>query len=93
MRSAAKVDGADAKRIKVTTRPADLADCDLVVEAVVEELEPKVELLSDGRRGRARTPTWRPPPPPSRSTSSARRAATRSASSACTPSTRWCGWS
>jgi 3-hydroxybutyryl-CoA dehydrogenase len=41
----AKVDGADAKRIKVTTRPADLATCDVVVEAVVEELGPKVELL------------------------------------------------
>jgi 3-hydroxybutyryl-CoA dehydrogenase len=41
----AKVDGADAKRIKVTTDPGDLAGCDLVVEAVVEELKPKVELL------------------------------------------------
>jgi 3-hydroxybutyryl-CoA dehydrogenase len=41
----AKVDGADAKRIKVTTAPADLASCDLVIEAVVEELDPKVELL------------------------------------------------
>jgi 3-hydroxybutyryl-CoA dehydrogenase len=41
----AKVDGGDAKRIKVTTVPADLASCDLVVEAVIEELEPKVELL------------------------------------------------
>jgi 3-hydroxybutyryl-CoA dehydrogenase len=41
----AKLDGADAKRVKVTTDPADLADCDLVVEAVVEELEPKAELL------------------------------------------------
>jgi 3-hydroxybutyryl-CoA dehydrogenase len=41
----AKVDGGDAKRIKVTTAPGDLADCDLVVEAVVEELGPKVDLL------------------------------------------------
>jgi 3-hydroxybutyryl-CoA dehydrogenase len=41
----AKVDGGDAKRIKVTTAPADLASCDVVIEAVVEELEPKVELL------------------------------------------------
>jgi 3-hydroxybutyryl-CoA dehydrogenase len=40
-----KVDGADAKNVKVTTRPADLASCDVVIEAVVEELEPKVELL------------------------------------------------
>jgi 3-hydroxybutyryl-CoA dehydrogenase len=41
----AKVDGADAKRIKVTTQAADLASCDVVVEAIVEELEPKVDLL------------------------------------------------
>jgi 3-hydroxybutyryl-CoA dehydrogenase len=41
----AKVDGADAKRIKVTTEPGDLASCDAVIEAVIEELEPKVELL------------------------------------------------
>jgi 3-hydroxybutyryl-CoA dehydrogenase len=42
----AKVEAADSKRIKVTTEVADLASCDLVVEAIVEELEPKVELLS-----------------------------------------------
>jgi 3-hydroxybutyryl-CoA dehydrogenase len=41
----AKVDGADAKGIKVTTEVGDLASCDLVVEAIVEELQPKVELL------------------------------------------------
>lgn len=41
----AKVDGADPKRIKVTTAPNDLASCDVVIEAVIEELEPKVELL------------------------------------------------
>jgi 3-hydroxybutyryl-CoA dehydrogenase len=40
-----KVDGGDAKRIKVTTAAGDLADCDLVVEAIVEELGPKVDLL------------------------------------------------
>ena len=42
---AAKVDGADAKRIKVTTAVSDLADSDLVVEAIVEELAPKADLL------------------------------------------------
>jgi 3-hydroxybutyryl-CoA dehydrogenase len=41
----AKVDGADPKRVKVTTKADDLSSCDLVIEAVVEELEPKVELL------------------------------------------------
>src|SRR5262245_63957628 len=35
---AAKVDGADSKRIKLTTDAKDLADCDLVIEAVIEEL-------------------------------------------------------
>ena len=37
-------------RIRVTTRPADLSNCDLVVEAVIEELDAKVELLRDARR-------------------------------------------
>jgi 3-hydroxybutyryl-CoA dehydrogenase len=41
----AKVEAADAKRIKVTTQVADLASCDVVIEAIVEELQPKVELL------------------------------------------------
>jgi 3-hydroxybutyryl-CoA dehydrogenase len=41
----AKVDGADPKRIKVTTAVGDLADRDLVVEAIVEELGPKIDLL------------------------------------------------
>ena len=41
----ARVDGADAKRIKVTTAAGDLAGCDLVVEAVVEEIGPKVDLI------------------------------------------------
>ena len=42
----AKVDGGDAKRIKVTTVTGDLADCDLVVEAVLEELGPKADVLA-----------------------------------------------
>jgi 3-hydroxybutyryl-CoA dehydrogenase len=42
----AKVDAADAKRIRVTTKVEDLAACDVVVEAIVEELQPKVELLT-----------------------------------------------
>jgi 3-hydroxybutyryl-CoA dehydrogenase len=41
----AKVDGGDAKRIRVTTQVGELADSDLVVEAVIEELGPKVDLL------------------------------------------------
>ena len=43
----AKVDDGDPSRLKVTTDTADLAECDLVVEAVIEELDAKVELLSE----------------------------------------------
>ena len=41
----AKVDAADPKRVKVTTQVGDLSPCDLVIEAVIEELEPKADLL------------------------------------------------
>jgi 3-hydroxybutyryl-CoA dehydrogenase len=42
----AKIEGAEPSRLRVTTDPKDLADCDIVVEAVVEEVEPKGEVLS-----------------------------------------------
>jgi 3-hydroxybutyryl-CoA dehydrogenase len=42
----AKIEGAEPSRLRVTTDPADLADCDVVVEAIVEELKPKGELLA-----------------------------------------------
>jgi 3-hydroxybutyryl-CoA dehydrogenase len=42
----AKIDGADAGRLKVTTDPSDLAECDVVVEAIKEEADIKSELLS-----------------------------------------------
>jgi 3-hydroxybutyryl-CoA dehydrogenase len=42
----AKIDGAEASRLRVTTDPKDLADCDIVVEAVIEEVAPKGEVLS-----------------------------------------------
>src|ERR1700761_795365 len=41
----AKIEGAEPSRLRVTTDPTDLADCDVIVEAIVEELEPKAELL------------------------------------------------
>jgi 3-hydroxybutyryl-CoA dehydrogenase len=41
----AKVEGAAPRRIRVTTDIADLADCDLIVESVKENLEVKVGLL------------------------------------------------
>ncbi len=43
---AKKLDGGSPDRIKVTTDPADLAECDLVVEAIAEDAESKGELLA-----------------------------------------------
>ena len=85
----AKVDGATPRGQGDDRSAGDLADCDLVVEAVVEELEPKVELLKTVGDAAADADLGDARPPPCRSTSSALRAATPSASSACTPSTRW----
>ncbi|HEX8958428.1 MAG TPA: 3-hydroxyacyl-CoA dehydrogenase NAD-binding domain-containing protein [Solirubrobacterales bacterium] len=42
----AKIEGADPSRLRVTTDPADLADCDIVVESVIEETGPKGEVLA-----------------------------------------------
>jgi 3-hydroxybutyryl-CoA dehydrogenase len=42
----AKIEGADASRLKVTTDPSDLAGCDIVVEAIKEDPKIKTELLS-----------------------------------------------
>jgi 3-hydroxybutyryl-CoA dehydrogenase len=42
----AKLEGAEPSRLRVTTDPADLAECDVVVEAIVEEVGPKGELIS-----------------------------------------------
>jgi 3-hydroxybutyryl-CoA dehydrogenase len=41
----AKVDGGEPKNLKVTTDPADLAACDLVIEAIVEDAAAKTELF------------------------------------------------
>ena len=41
----AKVEGAAPGRIRVTTHVEDLADCDLIVESVVEEIDAKADLL------------------------------------------------
>jgi 3-hydroxybutyryl-CoA dehydrogenase len=42
----AKVEGADPGKLRVTTEDADLAECDLVVEAVIEDVDVKAELLA-----------------------------------------------
>ena len=42
----AKIEGAEPSRLRVTTDPADLAECDVIVEAIVEEVKAKGELLA-----------------------------------------------
>jgi 3-hydroxybutyryl-CoA dehydrogenase len=42
----AKIEGAEPSRLRVTTDPSDLAECDVIVEAIVEEVEPKGQLLA-----------------------------------------------
>jgi len=42
----AKIEGAGPSGLRVTTDPKDLTDCDIVVEAIVEEVAPKSELLA-----------------------------------------------
>jgi 3-hydroxybutyryl-CoA dehydrogenase len=44
--AAAKVEGGAPDRIRVTTDPAELAECDLVVEAIKEDLDVKAELMA-----------------------------------------------
>ncbi len=41
-----KIDGADPGRIRVTTDLVDVAECDLIVESVIEDLEIKVALTA-----------------------------------------------
>ncbi len=41
----AKVEDGDPSRVKVTTDPDDLAECDLAIEAIVEDEKAKVELM------------------------------------------------
>ena len=43
--AAGKVEGGDPNRVKVTTDHGDLAESDLVIEAIVEEIDAKAELL------------------------------------------------
>jgi 3-hydroxybutyryl-CoA dehydrogenase len=42
----AKIEGAEPSRLRVTTDPRDLADCDVIVESVIEETGPKGEVLA-----------------------------------------------
>jgi 3-hydroxybutyryl-CoA dehydrogenase len=45
--AAAKLDDGNPDRIRVTIDPAELSECDLLVEAIVEDLDAKAELLGD----------------------------------------------
>ena len=45
--AAAKLPDGDPQKVKVTTDAADLVECDLVVEAIVEDLQTKVDLLAE----------------------------------------------
>jgi 3-hydroxybutyryl-CoA dehydrogenase len=42
-----KVEGGASNRIRVTTERDDLAECDLVIEAVIEDLDAKIDLLRE----------------------------------------------
>jgi 3-hydroxybutyryl-CoA dehydrogenase len=44
---AGKVEGGDASNLRVTTETSDLAGCDLIVEAIAEDHDAKVELLKE----------------------------------------------
>src|SRR5918996_3264471 len=44
---AAKLDAGTPQRIRVTTDPADLSECDLVVEAIAEDADAKSKLLGE----------------------------------------------
>jgi 3-hydroxybutyryl-CoA dehydrogenase len=45
-----QIEGFDLGLFQTTTAVADLADCDVVIEAIVEELEPKRELFAELER-------------------------------------------
>src|SRR6201994_4530719 len=42
----AKIEGAQPSRLRVTTDPKDLHECDVIVEAAVEEFGPKAEVTA-----------------------------------------------
>jgi 3-hydroxybutyryl-CoA dehydrogenase len=45
--AASKLDDGNPKRIRVTTKPEELVDCDLIVEAIVEDPEAKAKALAE----------------------------------------------
>jgi 3-hydroxybutyryl-CoA dehydrogenase len=45
--AASKLEGGQPGRIRVTIDPGELSDCDVLVEAIVEDLQAKADLLSE----------------------------------------------
>ena len=83
-------------RITPTGDAADLAGCDVIVEAVFEDQALKHRVLGEAEaHAAARTRCWRPTRPRCRSPGSPRACSGRPTSSACTSSRRWtrCRWS
>ena len=85
----AKVDRSRREAGQGDHRAGDLADCDVVVEAVRRGARAEGRAAQDRWATPRPMPTWRRPPPRSRWTSSRPAAATPSASSASIPSTPW----
>ncbi len=88
-----KLDAADRDavlaRVRWSTSLEDLAEAELVIEAIPERLELKTEVFARGwTRSARRTRSWRPTPRACRSPSSAWPPAGRARSSGCTSSTR-----
>jgi 3-hydroxybutyryl-CoA dehydrogenase len=67
------------RRLTLTTQLDELADCDLVIEAIVEELEPKRELFADSSASAVPTRSSPRTPRRYRSRRSPRRRSVRSA--------------
>ena len=77
---------ATLQRIAPTTRIEDLAECDVVVEAVLERFDVKKEVFGNLDRVCRAEAILATTPPPSRSPASPRPPGSRAASSACTSS-------
>jgi 3-hydroxyacyl-CoA dehydrogenase len=75
-------------RLKGTTDYADLADCDLIIEAVFEEMAVKRRCSASSTRSPRRAPSSPPTPPISTSTRSPPRPRDRPTCWACTSSRR-----
>ena len=74
-------------RIRTTDHLGELADCDLVIESVIEDIEVKKALFRELERSSTRAPSSPRTPRRSRWSSSQSRPSDRTRSAACTSST------